>query len=58
MRGLVRAATIMGCLKYEACFSGLHAQDDPVLILRLKDDLLEAPDDSASCKACGSPVRE
>ena len=31
-----------------ACFSGLDAQDDSVLILRLKDeDLLEAPDDSA-----------
>ena len=38
----------MGCLKYGACFSGLDAQDDSVLILRLKDeDLLEAPDDSA-----------
>ena len=48
MRGLVGAATIMGCLKYGACFSGLDAQDDPVLILRLKDeDLLEASDDSA-----------
>ena len=48
MRGLVGAATIMGCLKYGACFSGLDAQDDPVLLLRLKDeDLLEAPDDSA-----------
>ena len=46
--GLVGADTIMGCLKYGACFSGLDAQDDPVLILRLKDeDLLEAPDDSA-----------
>ena len=48
MRGLVGAATIMGCLKYGACLSGLDAQDDSVLILRLKDeDLLEAPDDSA-----------
>ena len=48
MRGLVGAATIMGCLKYGTCFSGLDAQDDSVLILRLKDeDLLEAPDDSA-----------
>ena len=48
MRGLVGAATIMGCLKYGACFSGLDAQDDPVLLLRLKDeDLLEAPDDSS-----------
>ena len=48
MRGLVGAATIMGCLKYGACFSGLDAQDDLVLLLRLKDeDLLEAPDDSA-----------
>ena len=48
MRGLVGAATIMGCLKYWACFSGLDAQDDPVLILRLKnEDLLEGPDDSA-----------
>ena len=36
-----------GCLKYGACFRGLDAQDDPVLILRLKDeDLLEAPHDS------------
>ena len=41
MRGLVGAATIMGCLKYGASFSG---RDDH----RLKDeDLLEAPDDSA-----------
>ena len=48
MRGLVGAATIMGCLKYGPCFSGLDAQDDPVLILTFKDeDLLEAPDDSA-----------
>ena len=48
MRGLVGAATIMGCLKYGACFSGLDDQDDPVLLIRLKDDdLLEAPDDSA-----------
>ena len=38
----------MGCLKYGACFSGLDDQDDPVLLIRLKDeDLLEAPDDSA-----------
>ena len=43
MRGLVGAATIMGCLKYGACFSGLDAQDDSVLILRLKDeDLLDS----------------
>ena len=42
------AATIMGCLKYGACFSRLDAQDDQVLMLRLKDeDLLEAPDDCA-----------
>ena len=48
MRGLVGAATIMGCLKYGACFSGLDDHDDPVLLFRLKDeDLLEAPDDSA-----------
>ena len=46
MRGLVGAATIMGCLN--ACFSGLDDQDDPVFLIRLKDeDLLEAPDDSA-----------
>ena len=58
MRGLVGAATIMGCLKYGACFSGLDAQDQPVLQLRLKDedllDLMILP----SCKACGSLVRE
>ena len=48
MRGLVGAATIIGCLKYGACFSGLDDQDDPVFLIRLKDeDLLEAPDDSA-----------
>ena len=48
MRGLVGAATIMGCLKYGACFSGLDAKDQPVLLLQLKDeDLLEASDDSA-----------
>ena len=44
MRGLVGAATIMGCLKYGACFSGLDDQDDPVFLIRLKD---EEPDDSA-----------
>ena len=48
MRGLVGAATIMGCLKYGACFSGFDANDQPQLQLRLKDeDLLETPDDSA-----------
>ena len=49
MRGLVGAATIIGCLKYGACFSGLDDQDDPVFLIRLKDEdlLLEAPDDSA-----------
>ena len=31
MRGLVGVATIMGCLKYGASFSGLDDQDDPVL---------------------------
>ena len=48
MRGLVGAATIIGCLKYGACFSGLDDQDDLVFLVRLKDeDLVEAPDDSA-----------
>ena len=48
MRGLVGAATIMGCLKYGACFSGFDANDQPQLQLRLREeDLLEAPDDSA-----------
>ena len=57
MRGLVGAATIMGCLKYGACFSGLDAQDDPVLILRLKDeDLLEARHHSASLRFSCSRV--
>ena len=47
MRGLVGAATIIGCLKYGACFSGLDDQDR-VFLVRLKDDdLVEAPDDSA-----------
>ena len=42
MRGLVGAATIMGCLKYGACFSGFDANDQPLLQLLLKDeDLLE-----------------
>ena len=48
MQGLVGAATIIGCLKYGASFSGLDDQDDPVFLIRLKDeDLLESPDDSA-----------
>ena len=48
MRGLEGASTIIGCLKYGACFSGLDDQEDPVFLVRLKDDdLVEAPDDSA-----------
>ena len=36
------------CLKYGASFSGLDEQEDPVFLIRLKDDdLLESPDDSA-----------
>ena len=55
MRGLVGAATIMGCLKYGASFSGLDDQDDPVLLFRSKDeDLLEAPV-LPSCKVFDSP---
>ena len=37
MRGLVGAATIMGCLKYGACFSGLDEQDDPVRSFFVKE---------------------
>ena len=48
MQGLVGAATIIGCLKYGASFSGFDDQDDPAFLIRLKDeDLLESPDDSA-----------
>ena len=48
MQGLVGAATIIGCLRYGASFSGLDEQEDPVFLIRLKDDdLLESPDDSA-----------
>ena len=48
MRGLVGAATIMGCLKNGACLSGLDDHNDPVFLIRLEDEeLLEAPDDSA-----------
>ena len=48
MRGLVGAATIMGCLKYGACFSGFDEQADPVFLVRLKDEgLQEAHDDAA-----------
>ena len=48
MRGLVGAATIIGCLKYGASFCGQDDQDDPVFLIRIKDeDLLEAPDDAA-----------
>ena len=47
MHGLVRASTVIGCLKYGACFSGLDDQEDPVFLVRLKDDdLVEAPYDS------------
>ena len=39
---------IIGCLKYGACFSEQNEQDDPVFLIRLKDEeLVEAPDDSA-----------
>ena len=45
MRGLVGAATIMGCLKYGVCFCGFYANDQPQLQLLLKDaDLPEVPD--------------
>ena len=48
MQGPVGAATTIGCLKYGASFSGLDEQEDPVFLIRLKDDdLLESPDDSA-----------
>ena len=48
MRGLVGAATIIGCLKYGASFCGQDDQDDPVFLIPIKDeDLLEAPDDAA-----------
>ena len=48
MRGLVGAATIIGCLKYGASFYGQDDQDDLVFLIRIKDeDLLEAPDDAA-----------
>ena len=48
MRGLVGAATIIGCLKYGASFCGQDDQDDPIFLIRVKDeDLLEAPDDAA-----------
>ena len=48
MQGLVRVATIIGCLKYGASFSGLDDQDDSVFLIRLKDeDLLESPGVSA-----------
>ena len=32
MQGLVGAATIVGCLKYSASFSGLDDQDDPAFL--------------------------
>ena len=42
------AATIIGCLKYGASFCGQDGQDNPVFLIRIKDeDLLEAPDDAA-----------
>ena len=48
MRGLVGAATIMGCLKYGACFSGCDEDGQTQLQLQLKeDDLMETPDDSS-----------
>ena len=48
MRGLVGAATIIEYLKYGASFCGQDDQDDPVFLIRIKDeDLLEAPDDAA-----------
>ena len=58
------AATIIGCLKYGASFCGQDDQDDPVFLIRIKDeDLLEAPDDAAflqslrhSCARVSGPL--
>ena len=48
MRGLVGAATVIGCLKYGACLSGLDGEGTPRVLLQFKDtDLHEAPYDSA-----------
>ena len=48
MCGLVGAATIIGYEKYGTCFSGQNEQENPVFLIRLKDEkLVEAPDDSA-----------
>ena len=59
MQGLVGVATIIGCLKYGASFSGLDEQEDSVFLIRRKDDdILESPDDALSYKACGSPALE
>ena len=47
MRGLVGAATVVGCLKFGACFSGRDLENHKQLILQVKDeDILEAPSDS------------
>ena len=46
-------------LKYGASFSGLDDQDDPVFLIRLKDeDLLESPDDSAFLQSLRFLLRE
>ena len=56
MRGLVGAATIIGCLKYGASFCGQDDQDDPVFLIRIKDEdlLMMRP----FCKAYDTPVQE
>ena len=47
MRGLLGAATVIGCLKYGAGVCGVHA-DNPSAEVFLKEGSLNAgPDDSA-----------
>ena len=53
MQGLVGAATIIGCLKYGASFSGLDEQEDPVFLIRWSRQMTRP-----SCKACGIHVQE
>ena len=57
MRGLVGAATIMGCLKYGACFTKTRTTQSSLSGLRMRNCWRE-PMILPFCKAFGSPVRE
>ena len=66
MRGLVGAATVIGCLKYGAGFCGVSSQQRSLWVHLKEQTIFAGPDDSAifsvfsetlpcKCEGCVSP---